>query len=745
MLIAVGILLFLAVLALMVGVSNDAVNFLNSSFGSQVATRRTIMLIASLGILVGVTFSSGMMEVARKGIFHPQYFYLSELMFIFLAVMLTNVILLDSFNTFGLPTSTTVSIVFGLLGAAVGVSILKVAGEGEGLSQLADYINTSRALIIISGILISVVVAFFAGAVVQFICRIFFTFDYEKGMRRYGAIWGGICLSVIVFFILIKGAKGASFISAETALWIRSHTWTILFSSFVIVTLVLQALMMSFKIDVLKPIILIGTFALAMAFAANDLVNFIGVPLAGLKGVQLAQAAPEPLNLLMESMREPVRSNTILLLLAGIIMVITLWLSKKARRVTETELSLARQDEGLERFESSALARKFVRMVLSVIGIVRVFVPTPIRNMVRDRIDPARYHSIESREGQRPSFDLLRASVNLVMASAVVSFATSLKLPLSTTYVTFMVSMGTSFSDMAWGRDSAVYRISGVMTVIGGWFLTAFMAFSVSFVFALALSHFGGPALLGIVLLGILVISRNHYLHGKRQKDEAEAEIFNLKKIDDVEYSTTVCLEHSGRFLKTLADSLDTGLQGLFVQNLPGIRMARKDTTKIQLWANIIIANLFKTMRLLQKEDIYRGRHYAKIIKVLQRVAEAHRDILMRCYVHLDNNHKGLLAVQIEELQRIRACLINTLTACAKMLDGTTEIDGSWLNQQTREIEDLFTELDENQIARIHDDSSKTRLSILFYGVLADSRKICVQSIRLVEILDKEIRAHTAS
>ncbi|MCK4889194.1 MAG: inorganic phosphate transporter, partial [Candidatus Aminicenantes bacterium] len=348
-----------------VGVSNDAVNFLNSSIGSKVASRYMIFMIASFGLIAGVTFSKGMMEVARKGIFHPEFFTMPDLIIIFLAVMLTDIILLDMFNSFGLPTSTTVSIVFELLGAAVAMSVIKISRSGEGFSNIIKYINTGKALAIIFGILLSVIVAFITGALIQFISRLIFTFDFKKRVRRYGAVWGGIALSSIMYFILIKGAKGSTFITSETLTWIKSNTILILFISFLIFAFILEILLLLTRVNILKIIVLIGTFALAMAFAANDLVNFIGVPLAGLSAFKASAGMENPLTGAMTELQKATSSHTVLLLIAGIIMAITLWYSRKAKTVTKTELSLSRQEEGFERFGSSALSRSVVRIFTS--------------------------------------------------------------------------------------------------------------------------------------------------------------------------------------------------------------------------------------------------------------------------------------------------------------------------------------------------------------------------------------------
>ncbi|MCK4535415.1 MAG: inorganic phosphate transporter, partial [Desulfuromonadales bacterium] len=526
-LIGVGLLVIIAVLDIMVGVSNDAVNFLNSSIGSGVASRATIMVIASFGIMAGVTFSGGMMEVARKGIFHPQFFTMPELLTIFLAVMIADILLLDLFNTYGLPTSTTVSIIFELLGAAVAVSLLKILAAGDSLITFVQYINTAKAMMIIMGILMSVVIAFFCGALVQFLTRILFTFNYKQKLNRYGALWGGVALTSITYFILVKGAKGASFITTENVIWIKSHTTLILLVIFIVSAILLQILLV-FKVNILKPIVLIGTFALAMAFAANDLVNFIGVPLAGVHSYKAAIAAGDPLTITMGALSKKVQSETIFLLIAGLIMVVTLWFSKKARTVTETEISLGQQEEGHERFESIFLSRAIVRLILHFSELLRHIIPRRIRILINRRTDPRSFRSVPDGE-RKPSFDLLRASVNLMVASAVVSYATANKLPLSTTYVTFMVAMGSSFADQAWGRESAVYRVTGVLTVIGGWFMTAVMAFSFAGVFAAIIFYGKGFGVIALLGLAAVLIWHAHRKHQAISLETKKQKIFNLE------------------------------------------------------------------------------------------------------------------------------------------------------------------------------------------------------------------------
>ncbi len=740
---AVIFLILLAIIDLVVGVSNDAVNFLNSSIGSRVAPRYIIMIIASLGILAGVTFSSGMMEVARKGIFHPEFFTMPEIMVIFLAVMLTDILLLDLFNTFGLPTSTTVSIVFELLGAAVAVSIIKINMTGSSLFSLVNYINTGKALAIIAGILLSIVVAFFFGALIQFISRLIFTFDYHRRLRRYGALWGGVAMAMITYFISIKGAKGASFMTEDMAGWIMANTWLILLGSFLFFTIIFQLLMIISNINIFKPIVLIGTFALAMAFAANDLVNFIGVPLAGLNAYQIAQTFVNPLTLLMKPLEGPVRTETYLLLIAGLIMVITLWVSRKARTVTKTEIDLGRQDEGVERFESTPFSRILVRMGSSLFEGIKGLFPKRVHQTVSRRIDPAFYEASPALSGSKvPSFDLLRASVNLMVASAVISFATSLKLPLSTTYVTFMVAMGSSLSDQAWGRESAVFRITGVLTVIGGWFFTAFMAFTLSLLLASAIYYFELWAIILIAAGSVFIIWRNHHIHKNRLEADAAPEVYNLKKIKDPIYAVNTSFEHSGIFLKLVNETLDKCLKGLFTEDRQVLKEARNDTKKVQRWANIIIANIFKTLRLLNRMDLKTTKKYANIISSLQEIAESHRDSILKGYLHVENHHKGLLAVQMEELQQLHRCVAEILERTSQTLLKKEVIDQQSIDDSNNKLKRLVQKFDNNQIKRIQDDSSKTRLSILFYGIMWDMRKIVDSTLNLLKIFKESFVLH---
>jgi phosphate/sulfate permease len=735
---AVGILFAVAIMDLVVGVSNDAVNFLNSAVGCRVSPRRTIMLVASLGIMAGVTFSSGMMEVARKGIFHPKFFVMPELITIFLAVMITDILLLDLFNTFGLPTSTTVSVVFELLGAAIAVSIAKITQNNQSILALAQYINTGKALAIISGILLSVGIAFVCGVAAQYLTRMLFTFDYSRRLRRYGGLWGGMALSLITYFILIKGAKGASFMTGAMVAWIHTHTATILLAGFAGFATLFQMLAMFTRANILKPVVLAGTFALAMAFAANDLVNFIGVPLAGFQAFVLAKAGTDPLNMAMAALQKKIHTNTFFLLGAGAIMVTTLWLSRKARTVTKTEVSLGRQEEGVERFDSSQLSRIIVRMVTRMMDSAGRACPRTVRAWIQGRFSRTRIQPVAGYDGTVPEFDLLRASVNLVTASALVAFATSLKLPLSTTYVTFMVAMGTSLADRAWGLESAVYRVTGVLMVVGGWFFTALMAFSVSLAFAFILVFLNKWAaiLLLLTVVGVVIL-RNFRIYKQRERAASEMELLDLKRVTDADYAVKTCFEHSGRFLTAVNKNLALCFDGILTQDRKLLKQLRRETSKIQTWSNIIVANIFKTLRLLQDEEVKSAGKYAHVVSALQEVAESLRDLILRCHVHTSNQHAGLLPAQKKELQQVRKPVEALLEGTAQILLHRHAFQYRELAAHYVALKQLLEEYDRSQIDRIHKSLSKTRLSILFYGINNACLKISEQTLLLLNIFEE--------
>lgn len=516
-----GIILFLFVLAifdLTVGVSNDAVNFLTSAIGTKAAKFRTIIIIAAVGVFAGAVMSNGMMDIARHGIFRPEHFSFYDLICIYMAVMVTDIILLDVFNSLGMPTSTTVSMVFELLGAAFAVSVVKMADAGAGLGMM-DFLNTEKALSVIIGIFLSVAIAFIFGTVVQFIARMVFSFGYNRNLKWKIGIYGGLATTAIVYFLLIKGAKDMSWMTPELKAWIKANTWLILGASFVVCSVVMQ-LLYWLRVNVLKVVVLIGTFALAMAFAGNDLVNFIGVPLAGYSSYSdyVANGAGEPTTFMMGSLNESANTPVGFLLAAGVIMVVALATSKKAHNVTKTAIGLGSQTGGDEIFGSSRIARSIVRMSLSVHSWLERYIPRRVLAWLSRRFDTSQM-TLE----QGAAFDLVRGSVNLMLAGMLIAAGTSMKLPLSTTFVTFMVAMGTSLADRAWGRESAIFRITGVISVVGGWFITAGVAF-IGAALVASLMYWGGAWAMipiGVVALALIIRSNLRY-KAMKQEDETD-------------------------------------------------------------------------------------------------------------------------------------------------------------------------------------------------------------------------------
>lgn len=728
-LVIVIVLIALAVSDLIVGVSNDAVNFLNSSIGSKAAPKNVIMIIAALGILVGATFSSGMMEVARKGIFHPDHFVFSEIMIIFLAVMLTDVILLDVFNTLRLPTSTTVSIVFELLGAAVAVSIIKISSSEENMSDLREYINTAKALAIITGILLSVIIAFSIGALVQYLARIVFSFNLTKSLKYFGSVWGGISISAITFFILIKGAKGSSFISNESLEFIKENTSIILILSFIGWTLIFQILMWIWKINVLKSIVLVGTFALAMAFAGNDLVNFIGVPLAGFESFKSFIADPlnDPNLFSMASLSEKVQTPTIYLLIAGLIMVLTLWFSKKARAVTKTELDLSRQEEGEERFESNAFSRSIVRQTRMINHAISSFVPEKLRK----KIDRRFYKPVNStNSADTPSFDLLRASVNLVVASTLIAFGTSLKLPLSTTYVTFMVAMGSSLSDRAWGRESAVYRISGVLTVLAGWFFTAFCAFTVAFLIALIISWGGAIAILILVVLAFIILYRTHHFFKKKQKlIESETESTKKHHINIVE----TCTINVTGTLNSVRDIYNITLNGLLSENRKVLKHSYKDVIALNIKTKMFKDKIYPTILRLQKSSVETGHYHVQVLGYLRETAHCLTFISRPSYDYVDNNHPSFIEVQNDEVLTINNKVTELMNYIITIIEKNDFKNIELAIKKQAILINKITEYQKNQIKRIKKEEVGTRNSILFNGLLHETKSMILHATNLLK------------
>jgi len=631
----ISFLFLLAISLLIVGVSNDAVNFLNSAIGSKAASFKVILAIAAVGILVGAVFSNGMMEVARKGIFNPQHFYYSEIIIIFFAVMLANILLLDFFNTYGLPTSTTVSIVFGLLGAAVAVSIFKVARAGTGSDSIDTYINLKSSVMIILGIFLSVVVAFTFGTIIQWFVRLFFSFRLEKTYKIWAGIWSGFAITAILYFLVMKGAQGSALITPNILEYTSENTTRILLISFVGWTLIFQLLVMFTRINILKITVLTGTFALAMAFAGNDLVNFIGVPLAGFESFKAfaASGSADAGTFAMDILLEPVKTPVYFLVISGLIMVLALRFSKKARSVTETTIDLSRQDEGAERFESSSPARFIVRLSVETANGIDRITPKAVKSFVNKRF------SMEAPPGEQKNqeaFDLVRASVNLVVASILIAIGTAHKLPLSTTYVTFMVAMGTSLSDGAWGRDSAVYRVSGVLTVIGGWFFTAFSAFVIAFILA-TVTYFGRlPVMFALMALSAFILFRTHLLHKKRNgktanptETKAEAAFEILKKSDDK------VRKYIGETEKILLGTYSSFLK----EKHKELKKLKKDAAELSKDIRKEMEEMPATLKRFRDADLVPGHHYVQVLAYLKEMSNSINHVVYPAFNHVDNNH----------------------------------------------------------------------------------------------------------
>jgi phosphate/sulfate permease len=727
------VLFILAISDLVVGVANDAVNFLNSSIGAKIAPFFVIMIIASLGVFVGSSFSGGMMEVARKGIFHPEQFYFSEIILIFLAVMITDVLLLNVFNALGLPTSTTVSLVFELLGAAVAISIAKIAYNGETMLDLNKYINSSKALAIISSILISVFVGFIVGAIIQYIARLIFSFNYQRKMKYFGAIWGALSISIISYFIFLKGLEGASFISEESLSWVKENTSFLMIISIIGLTVFLQLLYWLFKINILTIIVLYGTFALAMAFASNDLVNFIGVPMAGFKSYQLFQAssgiAADAFS--MNGLSGKVQTETYMLIIAGLIMVLTLWFSKKAKTVIRTTVDLSRQGSGEERFASSQLSRSLVRVTMQISDFINGFLPKPINSFISKQFKPYYPKSIEVVKDM-PAFDSLRASVNLMVASTLIAFGTSLKLPLSTTYITFMVAMGTSLSDKAWGRESAVYRISGVFTVIGGWFVTALIAFIVSLIVAFIIYYGGVIAVICVLLFSLFLLYRTHVVYKKRESNRIEQEnnIISVKNLTEIEVFDK-CIENTTIILKEIPKIFTSTISGLADEKLKLLKSVNIKVNSLNNKTKLFKNNIPSIIENMHENYAESGLNYVQMLDYLREIAHSMSYITNPCFEHINNNHKGLISSQKEDLVALNTELKIFFDEIIDNIEKRKfNLTDDIINKQQLIIA-LIEQLRKKQIKRIKNNETGTKNSMLYLNFLVETKNILLYTVNL--------------
>ncbi len=639
-LVIVGILLALACVDLIVGVSNDAVNFLNSAVGSRVASFRTILIVASIGVLVGSLFSSGMMEIARNGIFNPNFFTFDKVMIVFLAVMLTDVIMLDFYNSLGLPTSTTVSLIFELLGSALVVGLLIAFERGMGMETWSDIINYSSAITIIFGIFLSVFLSFIVGSVVQHVSRLLFTFNFKENLRKYGALFSGISITIIIYFLLIKGAKGSSFITDEQIKWIIQNTWVIVLGSMVFFSILIQVLMWWLNINPLRSIVLLGTFALAMAFAGNDMVNFIGVPVAGLISYQAWAATTVPSNeFTMNILNAKVATPTWLLLIAGFVMVVTLWVNAKSRKVTDTEVSLGRQEEGDEKFRPNFVSRALVGGAMFLGNAIFKVVPSGISRMLSVRFEK---ESLDQEKvlasPDKPSFDLIRASINLLVSSALIAYGTSQKLPLSTTFVTFMVAMGTSFADQAWGRESAVFRVAGVMNVIAGWLITAVVALVGSGLLAFVLYHTGFPGIIAVTAVAAFQLIRSHVVFNKEVAEEkASNQLLETSSVT-IQQVIDESKINTAKNLKVVKKAAINSIKSLLTENRTSLDKSKNEIQKLKIQNEKLHGKLIKYVRKMNKGNLAAGRLYIMVFDLMQDLYQSVQLVSEVSFDHVSNH-----------------------------------------------------------------------------------------------------------
>jgi len=734
-LILVVVLFALAISDLVVGVSNDAVNFLNSAIGSKAAPFKVIMGIAALGIFVGATYSTGMMEVARKGIFHPELFTFKEIMVLFLAVMITNIVLLDVFNTFGMPTSTTVSIVFSLLGAAVGVAWIKIHTNPAANQELAEYINSAKALQIISGILLSVIVAFTVGALVQFLSRLLFSFNYAKRFKYFGAIWGGLAITAITYFILIKGLKGSPYATKmlDNGLTVfeftKQNAVMIIGASFVIWAVILQILLF-FKISILKLIVFVGTFALALAFAGNDLVNFIGVPLAGYNAYGYwihSGAAADTYNMVQLNGKVP--TELYFLVAASLIMIITLWVSKKARLVLKTSIDLSRQDEGEERFGSSIMARNIVRGTRKTFKIINKYTPAIISRSIEKQFDTTSFKKQQALEPNPPAFDMIRASVNLVVASILIAIGTSYKLPLSTTYVTFMVAMGTSLADKAWSRESAVFRITGVVSVIGGWFFTAFSGFVSAFIVAILFSYGGFYAIFAMLGVTIFSLVKTNFLNKQQDGNTSK----NIE--EDIEESTilTKCTTNVINTLSSINSIYDNLILGLETEDRKLLKDVKKDIKVINKQSKYLKDNVYKTIKKFDKDSISTSHFYVQVLDYLRETAHCLEYMIKPSIEHVDNDFTRLLDIQFDELKATSKRIKEFYNIIFDVIK-TKQYER--VNEIIKLREKLLSEIEANrklQIKRLKHNEVGSKNSMLYLGLLHETKNLLLHTVNLLK------------
>ena len=745
MIIALGLL---AIGDLVVGVSNDAVNFLNSALGSKAISVRNIMILASLGVAVGAVFSSGMMEVARKGIFNPDMFFFSEIMIIFMAVMITDILLLDFFNTLGMPTSTTVSIVFELLGAAVAVSLIKIFATGGDASMLVEYINVTKATQIIGGILLSVFVAFSVGALVQYISRLMLSYNYEKKANWVGSLFGGVALTSITYFILMKGIKGTAYAKqsfdilngSTIANFMETQVIFIALTSFILLSIFSYLLISFLKINIYKIIIGVGTFSLALAFAGNDLVNFIGVPIAAWQSYEAwSVSGIQATEFSMEVLATKVPTPTILLFIAGMVMVVTLWISSKAKKVTKTEIDLARQQDTKERFEPNFLSRGLVRLSINLSNITSKLLPQSSKDIIESRFERPAIKLSSNKSIELPAFDMIRAAVNMMVAAILISIATSFKLPLSTTYVTFMVAMGTSLADRAWGSESAVYRVAGVLNVIGGWFFTAFIAFTGCGLIAF-LINLGGPSAIAILLfLALIILARNYISHRKET-----AQIKNEDALSTAESSSIqgVIIESSSNVSKAskkIKKIFTASINGLATQDLKALKKNKKEVKSLAEEIDDLRNDLFYFIKNLDESTIKGASNfYINVLGSLQDISESLQYISKVTFKHINNNHKALTFNQIRELKEISLELETLFERIKFAFSKNNYKEISSIIDSKNQLLKSVREKINNQISRTKSEESSPKNTTLYFSILTESKDLIKATMAMLELYNEQ-------
>jgi len=727
-------LTILAVLDIVVGVSNDAINFLNSAIGSKVISLRTIMIVASVGIFIGAVFSSGMMEVARKGIFNPREFYFDEIMVIFMAVIITDILLLDFFNTLGLPTSTTVSIVFNLLGASVIMSIFKIIeSESQTLADIGTYINTEKAITIISGILLSVLIAFSVGAFVQWISRLIFTFQFEKKIKNFGALFGGIALTSITYFIFIKGLKGTPYYK-DMAGFLKNNELILVLVSFLIFTVFSYIFQKVSQKSILIIIILVGTFGLALAFAGNDLVNFIGVSMAAYHSYEAwSVSGIDPSLFSMESLDKKVPAEPILLFIAGGIMVVTLWFSKKAKTVAETEIGLSRQHDTHEKFKPNLFSRSIVNISFKLSYGLNSILPTSVGKSIEKSFDRNNEFMINKDQSiDAPAFDMIRASVNLMVAGVLISIATAMKLPLSTTYVTFMVAMGTSLADRAWGRESAVYRVAGVVNVIGGWFLTALGAFIASGVVVFLINWDKETMVPVLLLLTLLLLLRNFLQHKKKESQLSHKELKMTESVT-VQGIISESAANISNVLSRTTKIYGRILKGLSSQDLNILKKSKKGVTKLDNDIEELRDNIFFLIKSLDETSVRGSSFYIAILAYLTDIAESLKFISKKSYKHINNQHQKLKFNQLRDLMEIDNRLNLMYNEIIDVFNSKKFDRISIIMAQKEEVIGLISEKIDAQIERTRSEESSPKNTTLYFNIILETKDLVKNTMSLME------------